>query len=365
MKRIVHVITTLNPFGAERLLMDLTAHIDKSRFESMVVCFRSPVLLPEFKRRNIPCVCLEYGKGDPRILIALIKLIRQFCPDIVHTHLFEADLFGTLSAQLAGGHQIIGSRHSLDPFKTRFYFRPFNAYLSRSAKYLIVVSEAVRDFCINYEKAKASQCIVIPNCIDLEKFSQKSAMPHQVLLDKQRNILLGVVGRLAKQKGHVILFKALVIVLKHNPNVKLIIVGDGSLRGELEKTATTLGLNGNVQFLGRCADVAVILKDLDLFVLPSLNEGFGISILEAMAVGLPIVASRTGGITEIIEDGKNGRLVDPGNPEMLATAILDMINNLPCAEKMGQYNCEVVRERFNIRQYTQRIESLYDQCQQA
>ncbi|MGH2511176.1 MAG: glycosyltransferase family 4 protein, partial [Candidatus Limnocylindrales bacterium] len=172
--------------------------------------------------------------------------------------------------------------------------------------------------------------------------------------------VVGVVARLEPEKGHPTLLEAWPAVLRAVPNAVLLIVGEGSRREELERQAAGLQITQRVVFTGRRDDVPAVTAALDVAVLPSYREAQGLSILEAMALSRPVVASRVGGIPEVIEDGVSGLLVPPHDPEALAGAIVRLLTNHPLADMIGRAGHDVVHARFCIGLMVKAVEQIYD-----
>jgi len=172
---------------------------------------------------------------------------------------------------------------------------------------------------------------------------------------------VGVVARLEPEKGHPTLLQAWPAVLRAVPNAALLVVGEGSRYAELERLAASLRIAHRVVFTGRRDDVPSVTAALDVAVLPSYREAQGLSILEAMALSRPVVASRVGGIPEVIEDGVSGLLVPPRDPEALAGAIIRLLKDHPYADMIGRAGHDVVHERFCIGLMVRAVETIYDE----
>jgi glycosyltransferase involved in cell wall biosynthesis len=174
--------------------------------------------------------------------------------------------------------------------------------------------------------------------------------------------VVGIIARLSPVKGHKYLLAAMREVVNLKPHAQLLIVGEGPLKEELFEQTMALGLKENVVFLGSTFDTAIALSVIDIFALPSLQEGLGLSIMEAQAAGVPVIASNVGGIYTIIKDRENGLLIPPKDSLSLTQAIIELMDNPKLAKKMGEKGREVIRENFSLDEMTERIEKLYIQC---
>jgi len=350
--KIIHLITGLNFGGAERLLLDLARGLDSEHFEVKVatVVAGGP-LEEEFRAAGVP---VRIFKKKSRIGFGVIWKIRKYlrveAPDIVHTHLFGGDTWGRFAAILARVPVIISTEHNTN-LDEGWAKRKVKKFLSFFTKKIIAISEAVQNYSIVRDRISAKKIVVIRNGINLEKFS---SLPEKKFGDPP---VIGVVGRLEEQKGHKYLFEALNLI-KTIPWI-LWVVGDGSLKNDLEHLAKDLNLRERIIFLGARRNVPEILSKIDIVVMPSLWEGLGIAVLEAAAAGKPIVASRVGGIPEIISDGETGILVEPGNVKSLADGLEHVLLGKIDAKDMGARARKMVEEKFSVEKMIQEYEELY------
>jgi glycosyltransferase involved in cell wall biosynthesis len=203
---------------------------------------------------------------------------------------------------------------------------------------------------------------VIPSGIDFSAFDEVSSKDYlrREFSFSPDDFLVGIVAALADHKGHKYLIQAMKILKEYSAKIKLVIVGHGSLQMELDRQAKESDVKDIVFFLGFREDVPQILASLDLFVLSSYLEGLGSSILDAMASRLPVVATQTGGIPEIVTDGETGLLVPPQDPEALARAILRLYNDRKLAARFGQKGYEVVHQRFSAEAMAKKVVDVYE-----
>ncbi len=334
------------------MLLDLARGLSSEFFEIKVATVvAGGSLVEDFKEAGISThIFQKKGKLGFGIIFKLWRFLRKEKPDIVHTHLFGGDTWGRMAAILAGVPVIISTEHNTN-FDEGWIKRKTKKFLSLFTKKIVAVSGAVKNYSVSRDKIKEKKIVVIPNGIDLEKFS---SIPEKEFSDPP---VVGVVGRLEEQKGHKYLFEALNLI-KTIPWV-LWVIGDGFKKAELERLAKDLNLRERIIFLGARKNIAEILSQIDVFVMPSLWEGLGIALLEAAAAGKPIVASRVGGIPEIIEDEKTGILVEPKNVKSLADGLEHMLLGKVDAREMGVRAREMVKEKFSMKKMIESYERLY------
>ena len=355
---LIYVITGLPPGGAETLLLDVVRRLNRSQFEVTVVCFRDGVLAPEF-RRNAQVCCFDIQQRlHPLIFFRLSRIIRDVRPQLVHTHLIEADVIGGITAVIHKVPVILSTRHGLQHWRKK----PLASLVSRPLQWpftrVISSSHCVAEFIEKYNGAEPQKNCLIYNGIDLSRFPFRGICPigHGV---KQVGPIIGCVAMFKPVKGHEYLIRAFPLVLQRYPGARLVLVGDGKMRVHLEALVRKLGLGSHVSFVGICSDVYYWLNRFDVFVLPSLYEGFGIAAVEAMAVGVPVVASNVGGLAEIIQDRTTGILIPPGDSDALAEAIGEILANPDLRRDLIQSARNQVEDKFTIDEHVRRLESMY------
>lgn len=334
------------------MLLDLARGFSSEFFEIKVATVvRGGSLEGDFKETGIEVSVFEKrGKVGLGVIWKLWRFLRHEKPDIVHTHLFGGDTWGRIAAILARVPVIVSTEHNTN-FDEGWAKRKVKKFLSLFTKKIVAVSEAVKNYSVSRDKIKAKKIIVIANGINLDKFvgiSEKEFGDPPVI---------GVVGRLEEQKGHKYLFEALNLI-KIIPWI-LWVVGDGSKKNELERLAKDLNLRERIIFLGARKNIPEILSGIDIFSFPSLWEGLGLAVLEAAAAGKPIVASRVGGIPEIISDGETGILVEPKNVKSLADGLERVLLGKIDAKEMGERAREMVKEKFGVEKMVEEYDKLY------
>jgi glycosyltransferase involved in cell wall biosynthesis len=369
--RLLHVITTLDPGGAENHLLSLITAADRTRFDISVIYLKGRGgLAPELERLGVPVQCVDVGRRyTPAGLLRLLRAIRQLRPDIVHTHLFRADLYGGIAARLAGVPAVVSTRHNDEDFLRHPLWRLLHRLISSCEDRIIAISDHVGRYTIEIGVDNPGKVQRIYYGLDPERFTrpQRPGMPGMDVGRALRaefgvgpeHYLLGVVARLVPQKGHRYLLEALALAVPEEPSLRLLIAGQGPLREHLEAQARRLGLDRHVVFAGWRSDVANIMAALDLLVLPSLWEGFGLVLLEAMALQKPIVATRVSAIPEVVEDGVTGLLVPPADPAALAAAILRLARDRELGREMGRRGRLRLEERFTLDRMVRQTEQVY------
>lgn len=352
--KIIYIITSLNFGGAERMLLDLVKNLDKERYEvKLATVVSGGSLVDEFRDAGIEVnIFQKKSKLGFGVIWQIYKFLKQENPKIVHTHLFGGDTWGRLAAILARVPVIISTEHNTN-LDESWFKRKVKKFLSLFTKRIVAVSEAVRQYSLAVDHINKKKIVVILNGIEVEKFIAISEKKYS------SPPIIGVIGRLEKQKGHEYLFEALNLI-KTIPWV-LWVVGDGTLKGRLERLAQDLSLRERIIFLGARRNIVEILSQIDIFVLPSLWEGLGLAALEAAAAGKPIVASRIGGIPEIIEHEVTGILVEPKNVKSLADGLERMLLGEVEAKEMGKRAREVVVQKFSVEKMVREYEKLYEE----
>lgn len=360
--KILHLITELELGGAERLLTTMLPRFDRARFDvSVAYLYGDAPLRAELEKNGVRVIKLDTkGKLDVAGFSRLAQLLRDERIDILHTHLIQADLLGFFAARRAGVPVIVSTKHNTHYFRSHGMWLPkLDAFVNRRLSRIIAVSEAVKQFYVQTQKLGADHIEVIHNGIDLDQFCDASPIAKSELGVDDSDLLVCSVGSLTQKKGHSVLLQAWPDISKACPRARLLLVGDGPLRSELEQRAHALGSGERVRFLGRRQDVPSILATADLFVLPSLWEGFGIAVVEAMAAGVAVVASDVDGVREIVRHERDGLLVPSGEPGKLADAVVSLLGAPNRAKALSEEGRRRADE-FSIQQTVERLQKLYE-----
>lgn len=267
---------------------------------------------------------------DPGLWLRLARLFRAARPDVVHTHLLHADLYGIPAARLAGVPHVVCSRHNDDQFRRKLLMRWLHRWLWRRVDRGIAISEAIRQFAIQVEGALPHRVQTIHYGLDpvavIAPPGARSELYDTLNLPPDA-LIVGSVCRLTEQKGLVYGLRGFAQAARCIPEAYYVIVGDGPQRHVLEAEAASLDLQGRVFFLGWRDNPLTIMAALDVLLAPSLWEGFGLVFLEAMALYVPIIGTRVSAIPEVVADGETGWLVPPADAEAIGAALVDALGH--------------------------------------
>jgi glycosyltransferase involved in cell wall biosynthesis len=375
--RVLHCITDLHVGGAGRLLLRNLQHMDKTLFESHV-CYLVPRkdLVPMYQAAGFRPMCMEHQSPlhGVRTVFRLVKEIRRARIDLVHTNLIVDHIYGTLAATFCG-IPVITTLHSavpgtavdIHPRSKKVMVKRMigNTLLSRRIQRFIAVSEAVREAQVRWRGLPAERTIVIYSGTALDEYDigaidgqSETVLRKQLGIDTDNPVLISV-GRLDLIKGHRYLLSALTDILPRWPRCQLLLVGDGQERASLEQQSRELGLMQHVHFLGPRFDIPALLNLADIFVFPSLSEGLGLAVLEAMAAGKPIIASNIPAMAEVISHGLTGWTVEVGNSRSLAQGILQVLELPDKGTSVGNNARRAAKEKFSIETSVSRLEQTY------
>ncbi len=349
--RVCHLSMTLLTGGLERLLVDYGRFHNADDFE---LCFAALEDLgppaDDLREAGYEITTLDMPNiGKWGAIQKLKEYLTEQRIDILHTHNTYPYFYGVFAAKLAGIKTVINTQHGRGcgpNLKSRLQFRIANKLANR----VLGVSEDAAELCRQQDRSSAIKIQCIWNGIDLDRFQYHG--PHDSLSAIS-------VARLSKEKDFATLLKAVRFVVDQYPDFQLRMVGDGAERAALEVLTTELNLTNNVEFLGERKDVPELLRTAGFFVSSSTTEGISLTLLEAMAVGLPIVTTSVGGNPEIVVEGVTGKLCPPREPKQLANKIVAMIEDRPVWPDIGVSARERVEQHFNIRTMIKNYESLY------
>ena len=368
---ILHVIEGLGRGGAERRLLYDVTFLDRSRFRSVVCHLCPPCEFTEkFSALDIPLFCLEMnGWGSwGQALARLSGLVRRESVDLIHTQLFWADLVGRMVGKWKGLPVVTTLQSSVYEPGIDFFHSPKRRWLESLSGRLcnekfVAVSDFVRESAITRLGFPREDVVVIRNGVDFNEFLppsiEKRRLNRASLGISDDNQVLITVGKLNPPKGMEDLIKALPKIVARYPKTILLIVGEGPMRAELEELSLSSGSKESIRFLGHRADVPRLLAASDLFVLPTLSEGFPLSLLEAVATGLPCVASDIGPIRELLGEMEPS-LIPTRNPQALSEAVLKHLCALDQSRHLAREQRISFETRFDARKSAVQLEHLYD-----
>jgi glycosyltransferase involved in cell wall biosynthesis len=361
--RVVEVMATGTNGGAQEHVYSLVTRLNPECYDVRIVSLSHGSSVRRLQRAGFDVTVID-ETDDDRAVRALADALAPFHPEIIHNHMYRAEVVGTRAAYLLGEKgcrrpSVISTVHSsrIRCVEDRQIIRRLTPLMDR----LIVVSRAIEQK-VKDEGRDGAPVTLIYNGVDLERYNhqQPCCTLHEDYAIPESSPIIGVVARLEAEKGHRTLLDAWPSVIAAHPEAWLLVVGEGSEREALEHQAEVLGITGQIVFAGRREDVPAVTAALDVAVLPSYREAQGLSVLEAMALGRPVVASQVGGIPEMIEDGVSGLLVPPNDPEALASAINRLLADHPFADTIARRGHDLVHERFCVELMVGAVESIYD-----
>jgi glycosyltransferase involved in cell wall biosynthesis len=388
-KKVVHIITRLDHGGSARETVQTVLGHDRSRFHVSLAFGRpetttaddAALLKTDLHQLDqagvsvfqVPPLAREINPLlDAWATVSLWRLLRRVQPEVVHTHTSKAGALGRVAAWLAGIPVVVHTPHGHVFYgyygwflSTLFCYA--ERLLARLTDRIVTLTDRGAQEHVQYKIAGPQKFVTIQGGIDLAQV--RSVQVDPAVKRKELGLppegpIIGTVGRLVPIKGHTWLLRAVPRVLAEFPQVCVVLIGDGPMQDELKELAAELGISPHVVFLGTRPDIPECLAALDLFVLPSLNEGMGRVLLEAMAVGCPVVATRVGGIPDIVTDGATGLLVPPRDDRALAEAILTLLRDRSRRAAYGEAAKRHVDGRFDIKTMVHNIERLYDEVWQ-
>jgi glycosyltransferase involved in cell wall biosynthesis len=358
---VLHVLNTLQTGGAEYLVLNLARVLDRRRFPMFVCSLQGDGEIGhELRGLGVPTFVLQRRVGiDPFLLPSLVGLIRRHQVRIVHTHNVAPWLYAGIAARLTGA-AVCHTEHS-SLFPEQRALKKAEWVLAHLTKAVICDGEDVRRQLVEEQRLSPRNVVTVYNGVDTALYGRPvdRAGGRRALGLDERAPVVGTVARLEPVKDQASLLEAFAQVGARIPTARLVVVGDGSQRAALEEQARQPALAGRVLFLGRRADVASVLPLFDAFVLSSVSEGLPLTILEAMAAGLPCVSTAVGAVPEAIVEGQTGHLVPPRAPVALATALGNLLADLPRARALGAAGQRRARELFDLQAMTRRYEDLY------
>jgi len=345
-------------------VIELASRLDRRFFQPEVFCLRRPgELADELARRGVHVH--ELGKRRRVSLTLPARMARAFRTArirLVNSHLFTGNLWGTAGALLAG-LPIVVTHHNVDVWKGRRH-RVLDRLSARYARKVVVVSEPVREFYVGRVALPRRKIVVIPNGVDLEVFAAcerqhaREAVRREFGLPQSATIVISV-GRLVPQKGHEVLIDAFASPAAQHSDLFLAIVGRGPDEQRLGERARQLGLAERVLFTGSRNDVPRLLAASDVYVAASTREGHPLSIIEAMASGLAVVATAVEGVTGVVEPGVTGLLAPVGDAEAIARALLRLLHDGSRRAAMGAAAEKIAGMRFRVGRMVRAYEHVF------
>ncbi|MCM8796424.1 MAG: glycosyltransferase family 4 protein [Candidatus Omnitrophica bacterium] len=380
--KIAEVVTRMDWGGSPDIIMTICTALDKTRYDIKLIIgptehpsVSTKKFLEEFKNNLIVVPWLRRDINPWRDLFAFFRLYSIFRREkfyLVHTHTAKAGALARPAAYLAGTRRIIHMPHGHNFYG---YFNPVTSrllifierFLSRFTTKIVVLSESEKRDLVEFGVAEKSKIRGITSGLSLGPKDRDSDLRESKRMEfnlSSAQKIVGMVSRLEPVKGPSYFIRAVRGIAEENPQVKFIIVGDGSLRRRLERDVKRWGLNGRVIFTGWRDDVLDIISFLDILVQPSLNEAIGRVLIEAQGMGVPVVATRVGGIPEVVRENITGLLVPSRDSEKLKLAISSLLKNEKLRNAMSAAAREWVSERFSVKKMVSEIDSIYSEVAQ-
>lgn len=369
--------------GTRRYITQVLTHLDLSRFDPVLFCAvkRDPVFLHDIElisKRGIKVLIFPMKReispiSDLWSIFKMTKAIKREKPDIVHTHSSKAGIIGRTAARLAGVAKIAHTPHvfpfemNIGEFKRKFYLF-LERVVSKWTTLLIAVSNAEKNTAMEYGLFSAENAAVNANGIDPDLWRPEDSNIRKNMRDQagipDDVFVAGMVGRFMPQKGHRILLDAAEILLKRRKDIRFALVGDGVLKNEIRNFAISNKIQGNFHFFDQTDSIKSYYAMFDCLVLPSLWEGCPFTAMEAMVMGVPVIASSVGGTCEIIEDRISGLLIPPADADSLAAAIEKLCEDRRLRESLGEKGRQQILGKFLLSDSIRRLEEIYQRMLQ-
>jgi glycosyltransferase involved in cell wall biosynthesis len=372
--KVLQVINSLLTGGAERVLVtnclalrDLGCEVDACTLYHEGP-FAAPLREAGFTIHNL---ALDPGiakyqlrrKYDPRGILRLARVIKAGGYDVVHAHLFPAGMFAALALMALGRIPLVYSEHSVSNRRRKKLFWWLDRLVYSRYNAVVAVSPAVATSLKDWLPFVTSRLTVVPNAVHLREAAglgeeQRAALRESLKIAKGEKLVL-FAGRLERQKGPDVLLRALPKLLEQCPDVRVLLAGDGRMRSKCESLIQRLHLGGRATLLGDRRDIPLLMDLADLVVLPSRCEGLPMTLLEAMACGRAVVATRVAAMPELIEESRSGWIVDPENPEALARGLVEALSQERERTLRGQNGMALVREQYSAERRAATLLKIY------
>jgi sugar transferase (PEP-CTERM/EpsH1 system associated) len=358
--RIAHVVYKLDVGGLERVVINLMKHLPRGDYDASLYCLKEGGNLADELENDGYRVHYMYKKDrvDYTLFFRIAKLFKREGVEVVHCHNIGAVLYGSVGAKLARTAGTLYTAHGTYS-ANRFGKLRYSRFLP--VKKVVTVSEQARQAMLSTRQVGPDDVKTLPNGIDTELFNveiDKRGLKLELGIPDGVPVF-GIVARLSPEKQHSVLLDAMGLLGGTASTSVLVVVGGGPIRAQLEAQAVEAGISDRVFFLGERRDVPRLLKLFDVFVLSSRLEGLSLTLLEAMAAGLPVVATDVGGNAEVVVDGQTGLIVEQGVPQPLAAAMEKIGTNPELAARMGQLGRKRVVEQYSLEAMVRRYDTIY------
>jgi glycosyltransferase involved in cell wall biosynthesis len=362
MIRVLHVIDSLELGGAQTALLNLLKYSDRAFHQEVATMHGRGMFWDAFCDLGVRVHSLSPAKWPPAYVPNLVRLLRHGKFDVVHHHLFASNWIAKPLAAVSGVGVLYSHDQCNDAFRSRAIGATFvDTLTNRLSTRVLAVSRSIERFLLDVEAMPAERVTYLPNSVDLGVFkpatpAERAAAKARLGLDPTRRVVGGI-GRLTHQKNFAAFIEAARLIAEDLPEVDFVLFGSGPDEMALRELAGPLG--GRFRFMGPVMDRPVMYHAIDAMVLPSRYEGLPLTLLEAMASGIPVVATAVDGVAEIVVDGKTGRLVSTGSATALAGAIQRIVRDELLASRIALSALESVRLNFDARQMAAALGALY------
>ncbi|MFB3926344.1 MAG: glycosyltransferase [Syntrophales bacterium] len=364
--KILHVTHSLDMGGLERVVVDLARGLTRVGHRVDICCLNGRgTLAEEAEREGIMVYSLKKKPGVEWLLpVKLSKIIRRGYYDIVHTHNEAGAIYGVPAAVLSNVKNIVHTEHGKEPsYRNKRRLCLAEKCLLRMVDRIVTVSKNLKDYMAASMNMEPDCIRVILNGIDISKFSgrDRRTQMRKSLGIANEDFVIGTISRIVPLKNHEFLLNIFKELRNHVPGIRLVIVGDGPLRDDIEKSALDKGIGRSVYFLGERRDTPELLSLFDLFMLPSFTEGVSLTLLEAMAAGVPVIASDVGGNSEVIEKGISGILIRLDNPAKWIEETVRLIRKKEERMEISSSAVQSVKKRFGVEIMIAEYEKVYQE----
>jgi len=368
---IAHVIYRLGIGGLENGLINLINQMPTDKYRHMIICLKGSTQFRErLQRKDVQIIDLQKKEGqDWGSFVSLYKILKQYKVDIIHTRNLAAIEYQA-PAFFAGVKYRVHSEHgwdTFDPEGNNKKYQILRRLISPLIQVFIPLSLHLQNYLIKKVGIPEQKINRICNGVDIKKFypaKVKQSVLDCPLVFDEKVITVGTVGRMHGVKDQLTLVRAFITLLKAHPElvgrINLILIGDGPLREQAIELLENSQLQKYTWLPGEREDIAEIMRSLDIFVLPSQAEGISNTILEAMATGLPVIATAVGGNPELVKEGETGLLVPSSDPEAMATALLSLIADNPKRQQQGESSHQSIVDNFSIQAMVNKYIDVYD-----
>lgn len=364
------MIDSLRPGGAEQLLPALLSHFDRGQYETRVCVLQvkngNPIANDLNDLEILVDLVLIPNLKNPFYLIRVLRYLKSQSPDLIHTQLEFADILGNIAAKFLRIPSV-STLHTLEEIRNYKFSAPRQRLkwfvLKRFCDRVIAVSEITRHHHIQLGKLPQDKIRTIYNGIQLSRFQDRDQgilgkIKREIGL-KSNDKVITTVAVLREPKGIQYMIEALPAILERQPNLIYLIVGDGDYAATLQNLVADRRLQEHVIFTGYRTDIPNLLAISNIFVLPSLGDALPTVLIESLAAGTPIVATRVGGIPEIIEHDVNGWLVPPADSQSLSEACLELLQNSEKSQQLIANGLDTAARRFDVRTQVEQLQNLY------